>query len=316
MTENQKRLEKLWENKFELIIAGGNEELVNKVKDFMKVLEENKYHGMFKIPDEVYHLVPGISKGQLDDFNELPLKYYHKHFVEFNHEPTDPMKIGSMIHNAVLDPEGLANKYMSNSRIISGLKGEYKKPTSSNEYKDAKANYEKSGYCVISDSDYNMALDISSKVLELESVKNIQEHGYTEVALFSIDTQTGLLKKQKSDGILPANKIIWDLKSSSNAKIDEFQKSIANFRYHVQAAYYLDIATEVLGGQFDKFAWTVAEKVKPYPIANYYCDEAALEKGRIEYRKNINELADCLEKDCFPSYSEEFEAISIPHWAF
>lgn len=329
MTEIQKKLEMLWEKKFEQLVKAGKSDLVNQVREFYEGLKKNDYQGMYDIEDDVYHLVPAISKGQLDDFNNLPAKYYYKHFVDYTHEPTDPMKIGSMVHHGVLDPKGMAGKYKSDLSIIEGLEKDYKlidgkwfcddkaaKPTGTTEYKNKVKDLQSDDICVIKYKDYDMALEMVSNTLKKEKVQDLLKDGKMEMAMFAIDPITGLLMKIKVDIANFAKRILSDLKTTSDARVKEYQKSIANFRYHVQAAYYCNLATVLFGVPFDTFAWIVAEKQKPYPVANYYCDEAAFEKGQIEFRQDLNSLAACLENDDFPGYEEDFEPISLPHWAF
>ena len=67
--------------------------------------------------------------------------------------------------------------------------------------------------------------------------------GEPEVSIFSEDEETGLAIKGRLDWIQPNGTIV-DLKTvgAGKASPKEFAKQVASFKYHMQAAHYLELA--------------------------------------------------------------------------
>ena len=106
--------------------------------------------------------------------------------------------------------------------------------------------------------------------------------------------------------------IMVDLKTTKDADWKAFQKSIANFRYHVQAAYYMDNAKQ-LGA--DDFIFIAQEKDPPYAVAVYQLEETDIKKGREEYEVNLHQLKQCRKNNSWPGYGNMVMSISLPGWA-
>jgi len=308
----QEKLEKLWEQRFEK----QDQAVVSKVKEFMVTLKKNNYTGVFKIPDEVYHNVPAVSRGQLIDFSKKPLRYYHKNFVSVTSEKSDALSIGSLVHHALLDPIGITTKYIDNMEIINSLKTEYKAPTKSKEYAEAKAEYENKGLTIIKHEDYKMALDLVRQALDCKEVRNIIESSEKEVAVFYKEPTTGLCLKVKLDVFSPVEKIILDVKTDRDATPDEFDKKIYNNGLYVQAAYYLYVTKNALNINLDKFGWIVLEKEEPYDVALRFCDTGSIDAGEEVFMHYLAKLADAIHKNNFEGYPKHFVTAGIPYWAY
>ena len=105
-----------------------------------------------------------------------------------------------------------------------------------------------------------------------------------------------------------------DVKTTQDASPREFAKSIANFGYHVQAAYYLDICND-LGMDKKCFIIVAVESAPPHGVGIYQLSTEAIETGRKLYRKWLEILAECIEKDEWLGYPEKFNVIDLPGWA-
>ena len=127
----------------------------------------------------------------------------------------------------------------------------------------------------------------------------------------------------------PERKILVDLKSCKDASQEAFEKSAFKLRYHVQAAFYLDIL------RYDQFIFIAVEKKTkaigyPHRVEVYVAshDDKWIEKGgarifkkgmlkagRDEYIKNLMTLKKCRESNKWPGYPEEIQEIGLPKWA-
>jgi hypothetical protein len=155
----------------------------------------------------------------------------------------------------------------------------------------------------------------------LESVKRhpmatqlLRGDGNNEVSGWAKHGPTGLLLKGRADRITEdtkGNTVIVDLKTTGHGdgKADEFEKQIAIWQYHRQAAHYLDI----FGASF--FVFLVVEKLPPYAVACYQVDAPDIEFGRFQNLRDLRAVAQCRETGEWPAYGNEIKTLRLPHWA-
>lgn len=143
--------------------------------------------------------------------------------------------------------------------------------------------------------------------------------------------------------------IIGDLKTTEDASPEGFAKSIANWRYDVQHAYYMDgtrLALEqgkctppqegkaelsvywtdpVTGvlcrcrpdfwrGYPKHFAFIAVEKKPPYAVGVYVLDSEGVEIGRAQYQHDLRVYAECVRSGVWPGYGDKIQTISLPAW--
>ena len=143
--------------------------------------------------------------------------------------------------------------------------------------------------------------------------------------------------------------IIGDLKTTEDASPEGFAKSIANWRYDVQHAYYMDgtrLALEqgkcnppqegkaelsvywtdpVTGvlcrcrpdfwrGYPKHFAFIAVEKKPPYAVGVYVLDSEGVEIGRAQYQHDLRVYAECVRSGEWPGYGDKIQTISLPGW--
>jgi exodeoxyribonuclease VIII len=146
-----------------------------------------------------------------------------------------------------------------------------------------------------------------------------------------------------------AKNVVVDLKTTDDASLEGFSKSIANWGYDVQHPYYLDglrLALEqsdslppaegraelsaywhdpVTGvlcrcrpdywqGSPDHFIFIAVEKKAPYAVGVYVLDADSVTSGRAQYRANLDKYAHCVANDNWPGYGDKVQTISVPAW--
>ena len=250
---------------------------------------------------EDYHSGPGVSKSQLDQFAKSPAHYLAS--LTTPRKETDAMKIGSLFHTMVLEPE--------KSNFVVGP--DVNKNTK--EWRAFKADAEASGQTIIDQATLDMLNGMVASVRAHPAANALLSGpGIAEGSCFWHDERSGELCRCRPDKYRQDLGIIVDLKSTEDASPKEFARSIANYRYHMQSAYYQD-GVEMATGDFIKgFVFVACEKKPPYCTAVYQLDMQGVEAGRITYQRLLLDLADCKASGKFPGYSERIETISLPAW--
>lgn len=105
------------------------------------------------------------------------------------------------------------------------------------------------------------------------------------------------------------DRVVVDLKTTADASPVSFAKDVANFKYHLQAAWYMHLTTAT------KFIIIAQEKDLPTANRVYTLDEAAVEEGKRLMHEACDLYAQCVAFNAWPSYTKEVTALSLPKWA-
>jgi exodeoxyribonuclease VIII len=261
------------------------------------------------ISNDAYHGGPGVSKSGLDLVARSPLHYWSR-YLDPNREerePTPAMRLGTAIHTAVLEPGEFAKRH-------------HVAPAVDRRTKDGKATWEAAvdaaaaaGAELISNDDALTCMRIAEQVRQHPTARKVFATGQAEMSCYWTDAETGLLCKCRPDWL--SMPLVVDLKSTDDASAVGFQRSAWTYRYWVQAAWYMDGVEQATGQRPDAFVFAAFEKAAPYACAFYFADDAMIEMGRAEYRKQLRVLADCIQSDTWPGYTTDVMPLGLPAWA-
>ncbi len=120
--------------------------------------------------------------------------------------------------------------------------------------------------------------------------------------------RAGVACKSRIDGRNGAT--VFDLKTTTDATA--FEREAFRYRYHVQAAFYLD-ALRACGEPAQTFAFIVVEKAAPYLATVFWVDDDVIDAGRLEYLRDLHTYQKCLETDYWPGLDAE-QHLSLPKW--
>jgi hypothetical protein len=255
-----------------------------------------------------YHKLPGWSKTALDHINRSPA-----HFMQWRDEPkeqTPAMLFGSAFHCAVLTPKLYGKYYITAPQIDKRSK----------EGKEKYAQFEKKaeGKTIITEENNTTIREMQKAIFSHPLASNLLSNGEAEQSFFWTDKRTGLKCKARPD-YLRYDAICIDVKTTDNASIKSFQRSMYNYRYYVQGAFFLDGIFQSTNINCDNFVIIAIEKEKPYGIMIYCLDDLAIDTGRIEYEKNLDTCLDFENdpekyKTVYPVSTDPVE-LSLPPWA-
>ena len=263
---------------------------------------------ILELPEDIYHRCPGVSKHDLDQFDISPLHYITSKSAGF--VASEPFQIGTLTHTAILEPHRFSDSYVLAPDCDKRSKDGKERWAIAEE----KASLE--GKILVKEENLAHILAMRNAVKEHRSAAAaLSSGGLVEPSLFAINSEFNVLMRARPD-MLPKGNAIVDVKTCQLGKggYAKFARSVANFRYHVQAAWYLDIC-KALGMDKSCFVFIVVEKEAPYAVATYELDSESVEAGRQEYRRNLEFFAKCLANDEWPGYSQNVEVINLPKWA-
>lgn len=248
-----------------------------------------------------YRKAEGISKSDLD-YIAPPRTPAHFKALKDGLMPkveSPAMRMGSIIHRAVLEPDTMEGAYSVRPEKLDLRTAEGR------EWKTAQGEKE-----ILTAAEWSTVIGVRDSVWAHPYAKRILKDAQTEMCLFAEDD--GIVRKARLDALVGGSAIP-DLKTAGSADPMEFERSLGRFRYHVQAAYYIDLC-RLIGIPKDQFLFIVVEKEPPYAVAVYSLDQDAIDLGRMEYKRDLGMVKDCLEKGVWPSFTTDITVVSLPEY--
>ena len=272
-----------------------------------------------KMSNAEYHALDYVSKSHLDEVNKSPFHYWDKYINpdRVTIEPTKQMLLGSAMHTMVLEPELFEKEYIVESanapKRPTAIQRNAKKPSS--QTLDAIAYWEEFdkkavGKNLISIDDYKRLTIMKQRIFDHPAASTILSlSGVAEQSYQWKDNQTGEICKSRPDFHTDDGTLIVDLKTTSDASELGFQKSVHNFRYHVQAGFYLRSINEA-----EQFVFIAVESKPPYLVAVYNASPEMIAAGNRIADKNLATLAQCRKSGKWTGYSEEITTLDLPRF--
>lgn len=152
---------------------------------------------------------------------------------------------------------------------------------------------------------------VASKLLD-------REKGTPEVSAYWDDTERGITRRGRFDwlpGTDGGQLIIPDYKTTQSADPDEFAKSVAKYGYHMQSAWYTDMAHGIGLAEDVTMVFIAQEKTAPYLVSVFELDTEANMIGRWRNNQAIDIYKQCVETDTWPGHTTGTELLALPMWA-
>ncbi len=272
-----------------------------------------------RLTNAEYHALDYVSKSHLDEVNKSPFHYWDRYINPDRviPEPTKQMLLGTAMHTMILEPDLFEKEYLVESanapKRPTAVQRNAKKP--SNQTLDAIAYWEEfdkkaNGKTLISIEDYQRLTIMRTRVLGHPAASTILKMGgVKEQSYVWKDSQTGEICKSRPDFHTDDGTLIVDLKTTSDASELGFQKSVHNFRYHVQAGFYLRSIEEA-----EQFVFIAVESKPPYLVAVYNASTDMINAGNRVADKNLATLAQCRKAGKWTGYSEEITTLDLPRF--
>lgn len=255
-----------------------------------------------------YNLLNRVNFSSLKWMGKSPAMYRHK-LLEKAPKDTDQRKLGRATHLATLEPERFRSDcvvWTEGRRAGNVWKA----------FKEANVGRE-----LLREKEHDHCLAIQRAVRADATAAKYLAGGRGEVSMFwthkvqAIGGLSGYEMKCKGridfEAELPA---IVDLKTTRDASPEGFSREAWNYRYHTQAAYYVD-GYEAITSNRLPYIIVAVESAAPYVVQVYRVPDAILDLGREEYRDLLDRLNFCLSNSKWPGYADGELELTLPRWA-
>lgn len=256
--------------------------------------------------------------------NNSSLSYAARSMQHYRYQPekeaTDAMRFGSLVHCGKLEPAALGARYAVMPDFAAGIRKpdgtEYANVRASKAYKEAAEAWRATvgdRECCTSQELEQMLGMVQSLVMHDTARAWLCGGGDTEVSVVWDDQASGVRCKARIDKLCLGTgaHLAVDLKTTRDAS--DFEREVARYAYHRQAAFYADGIRACVGGGDVRFGIVAVEKEPPYGVRAALVSQDAMEVGRAEYQRLLSRLAECRRKDVWPGYADPPEW-TLPGW--
>ena len=249
-----------------------------------------------------------VSNSMLSLLKECPELYHRRYILGIDdRQPTANMKLGSLVHALVLEPETVTSRYACVPKI-------------DRRTKEGKAIYERiicehQGKELVDYEVWEQAMRMAEAVTNHPECKQVFRSA-CDVELELSYELFGAACKSKLDLVHQSRQLVLDLKTSGDVSPRAFSSSVATFGYHRQAAMYT-AAVERLYAVRPRFVFACVSTSEPYIAACYELDSVAIDTGVGEIAQLIDELRTRTEHNDWTSdHAKGVNSISLPKYYF
>jgi len=270
------------------------------------------------MPADTYHATwPCLSSsGARKLLDTCPARF---HYDRTNPPPsTDALDFGSLAHAWLLEPDAVNERY---AILPEGHNG------STKEGKALVADIIASGRKPIKYDDWQTVRGMAAALDAHPFAGKLFANGKSEVSLFWQDADTGIMCRARPDWLPARGSIVTDYKTLRSVNPEDLAKSMWEYGYYQQAAWYCDGLAALGLIERPQFAFCFQEKRAPYLVTVATVSATAMEWGRIRNRKAREIFARCLETGVWPGYDgknakgeiictdNEVVSLDLPKWA-
>ena len=223
-----------------------------------------------------------VSNSMLSNISVSP--EYFKHMYDNQQSPTPAMKLGSAIHMMILEPMKFTQHY--------AIQPKFDKRTKQGKIDSAEFEKQNQFKTIISESDYALCEQICFTAMRDDTVSKLLQNGEAE----KIITWTNKSYDVKCKGMLDYHRdnMIIDIKTTKDCSYNGFMKSMRQYKYHKQAAFYMDAV------KADRFFIIAIEKTAPFAINIFELGDDMIEEGRDMYNSELEIYKYCMDNDYWP----------------
>jgi hypothetical protein len=258
------------------------------------------------LSNDAYHKGAGISKSQLDLIHKSPALFQWAKTAPEDEEKKTALNVGDAVHAILLEPDRFTSEYAI---------GPADAPRNTKAGKDKWSEFEDSlsGQAVLTAEEGRKVNLIRESVLAHPHARwLVESEGDAEASIYWNEVTTGELSRCRPDKTISSLGWIADVKTT--ADMGKFARSVYDYRYHVQDAFYSDGYAAHFGEQPAGFVFLVVStsiECGKYPVRIFTLDVEAKDIGRRDYLQDMAVYAECVRSGEWSG----LETLSLPPWA-
>jgi hypothetical protein len=263
-------------------------------------LDDRLYFHRYRLSNEEYHsITTAVSSSALKQlyYGKNPQQCYQKYIARtVPNKQSDAMLIGSATHKLVLEGRSFKKEFS----VFDGRKA-------GKAWTEFKESHQ--GTDIITQNQYDDIRKMRDAVMRNPEANKLLSGGEAERSVVWRDDETQVLCRARADYQKTTNgsKILVDLKTCMSAEPEKFAKDLINLGYPLQEAMYRE------GFQADAFAFVCVEKVTN-TVQVYTLDDLFDQAGNFIFRQALEQWADCLKTNKWPSYRTGVTQLDCPEW--
>ena len=253
------------------------------------------------LTNDEYRQQRGISKSGLDLIHQSPaLLEWARNAPSVG---SDEVELGTHVHCAILEPDVFAGTYR---KAPDGGR------TAADKARvEAFAEHCKAGGKICLDADtYDMVIAMRDSVLAHPTARDLLTgDGISESSIFG--ELEGVRVKCRPDRLIRERNILVDVKKIG--EIEHLARSVQQFRYFVQSAFYSDIYEQWTGHKprFIFVAVGQRRSIGRHPVRVFELEQAWVDAGRAEYKDDLERVREMEEFGA----GMHVEVLELPRWA-
>lgn len=262
-----------------------------------------------KMDEQTYREHPTLSYSDLVWLDKSPQHFFNRDKLA---KETEAMRLGTLLHLGVLEPERFKNSYAIEPEYYEDGTPINRRVKAHREFLDGWRQVNKDKI-TIRPEELDSIIGMLTSIGMHKYACQLFTGGNAEVTGFG--EYDGVPIKGKADYIIPNHarygRVGIDLKKTQDASRKGFSRSIWNYRYQLQAAIYCKIF------KLDNFIWVAVEDTKNpnfAPIGIYRAHETVIEKGEEKLKFLINLYKHCEKNKEWYGYTNGVEDGFLPSW--
>ena len=264
-------------------------------------------HIDYEMPDYMYHdkeIHLHISSSDVKTVLSKSLL----HWVGQERKETIAFDIGKAVHALILEPE--------KDLVVRGPEDRR-----GSKWKEAKAKAEKAGKVILTEKDYDMCMAMATNAFmhcDLLKETVYSPSFVAEASIFTKCQETGVDIKIRPDGLIVPQKktdepYIIDVKTTTDASPEGFQREIHRLNYDVQIAFYLHGMAQA--GLPCRTMYLIAvEKTAPYVTTVHELSEFHLAHAHKRMLATLKKIGDAVRTKEFTTDWPDVNIVHLPAW--
>ncbi|MEL0015296.1 MAG: PD-(D/E)XK nuclease-like domain-containing protein [Rhodospirillales bacterium] len=261
----------------------------------------------YEMPDYEYHdkkKHPHISSSDVKTVYGKSLL----HWVGQEYKESPTLEMGKAVHSLILEYEKQA--------VVRGPSDRR-----GNKWKEAKQQAEKEGKIILTERDYDTALEIAESALfnsEFLRSRVSAKNFISEASIFTTCKKTGMLIKCRPDGLLvpqddKGKGEILDIKTTQDASPEGFQRELRKYNYDLQIAFYLH-TMRCASLPCSEMYLVAIEKTPPYAVGVHVLSEIYIKHAEKRMIQTLEKMKHAESSQDFSTGWPEINQVHLPAW--